>query len=210
MKLTTAAALLPLLASAVEFDARQAADLKFEIQDFSAVCTPEDANCLYQFSISTSDTDFTAGCDALGTSEKGQLPTSSEGKCGTYIVEFAKLDDGRLRMVVNQRQRHLTGIYYISGDDITTAASGGQSYTGDSSFAIEAKPEGSLPTSAPATTSSTSTTTTTPSPTTAPEPTTATGTPTSSSPAPNESNGATRDRASAGVMFAAGLLAYIL
>jgi hypothetical protein len=45
MKYTTTAALLP-LASAANIDAHQATDLKYEIGDFSAVCTPESIYCL--------------------------------------------------------------------------------------------------------------------------------------------------------------------
>ncbi|KAK5634982.1 hypothetical protein RRF57_010694 [Xylaria bambusicola] len=110
------------------------------------------------------------------------------------------------------------GSYTIPSDDITTTTSGGQSYTGDSSFTIDVKnASGSASVSGTRTTVSTSavssatsaSSVSSVSSTAASEPST-TGSTTSSSASPSETNGATQKSAFASVMFAAGLMAFII
>ncbi|KAI6081972.1 hypothetical protein F4821DRAFT_248096 [Hypoxylon rubiginosum] len=217
MKYTTAAALLP-LASAANIDTRQTNDLKYEISDFTAACTVESVYCFYGISIVTSNNpDFKQSCDAMGTSDSGELPAVGETQCGTYTVSVAKSDGGGLVLTVSSRTPRLTGTHAISSGDLTTTTSGGksvQSYTGDSSFTIDAGSASSAPTSTSGTaastpvTSSVSSTASSVSPNTTPEPST-TGTTTSSSAGPSETNGATRVSAFGGVSFAVGLMAFI-
>ncbi|GAP87243.2 hypothetical protein SAMD00023353_2300120 [Rosellinia necatrix] len=180
----------------------------------------------YDISIVTSDNpEFGVSCEAIGTSEKGELPVVNETQCGTYTVAVAKSDDGGLILTVRSDQKRRVGTYTIPSDDITTATSGGQSYTGDSSFTIDVKnafsgsASGSASvsgTSAAATSTPTVSSASSASPsassissTTTLEPST-TGTTTSSSSSPSEStNGAARGSAFASVLFAAGLMALV-
>ncbi|KAJ5811918.1 hypothetical protein N7474_008219 [Penicillium riverlandense] len=217
MKFTTVAALLP-LAWAAKIDAT---DLKYEISDFSAACTPKSIYCFYEISISTSNNPkFTQGCDVMGTSDNGELPAVSETQCGTYTVSVAKSGDGGLVFTINSDMEPLTGTFPISSDDLTTTESGGstvQLYTGDSTFTIDAKIRSSASASASSPTASTltgssasaSSSASSVSPTAASEPST-TGNTTSSSASPSETNGATRGSAFAGVPFAVGLMAFML
>ncbi|KAI4864867.1 hypothetical protein F4820DRAFT_422401 [Hypoxylon rubiginosum] len=154
----------------------------------------------------------------MGTSDNGELPAVSETQCGTYTVSVAKSDDGGLVLTVNSDTVRLTGAHTISSDDLTTTTSGGktvQSYTGDSSFTIDAKNGSSgsasasgATTSAPtaSSTSSTSSSASSVSPSAVSDPST-TGTTTSSTAGPSETNGAARQSALAGVLFAVGLMA---
>ncbi|KAI1147969.1 hypothetical protein F4825DRAFT_118388 [Nemania diffusa] len=224
MKYTVAAALLPLLASAANIDARQATDLKFEISNFTAACTPDIIDCVYSITIIVSDNpDFSESCQAFGTNTDGTLPAVNEMQCGTYTLSVAKLNDGGLNLTIGSESDRLTGSYTIPSDDLVISTSGDhkeQSYVGDTSFNIDAKHASSA--SSPASGTSTSTTASTPitssssassptssvSSTTASEPST-TGTTTSSSPSPGETNSATRESAFAGVMFAVGLIAFM-
>ncbi|KAI1191170.1 hypothetical protein F5B17DRAFT_383925 [Nemania serpens] len=221
MKYTAAAALL--LASAASIDARQAADLKYEISDFSAACTTESTYCFYEISIVTSNNpEFKVSCDAMGTSDNGDLPAVSETQCGTYTVSVAKLDDGGLVLTVNSDRGRLTGFYTIPSDDLTTTTSGNrtvQMYGGDTSFTIDVKNASSASTSASGTSTTASISTalsslsatlsaSSVSSTAVSEPS-ATGPTTSSSPSPSATSGATRESAFAGAMFAAGLMAFI-
>ncbi|KAI0405714.1 hypothetical protein F4802DRAFT_561648 [Xylaria palmicola] len=217
MKYTAAAALLPLLASAANINARQATDLKYEISDFSAACTTENNYCFYGLSIVTSDNpDFKVSCDAPGTSDNGELPAVGETQCGTYTVSVSKSDDGGLVLTVNSNRGRLTGTHSIPGNDLESSTSGDravQSYKGDTSFVIDVKNASSA--------SGTSTITATPTASSSPSDsssassvssTAASGpsTTTSDSAGPSETSGATRERAFAGVMFSVGLLAFMI
>ncbi|KAI0460528.1 hypothetical protein F5B21DRAFT_12415 [Xylaria acuta] len=224
MKYTSAAAFLS-LASVANIDARLATDLKYEISDFSAACKPESIYCLYEISIVTSNNpEFKVSCDAIGTSDNGELPAVGKTHCGTYTISVAKSDDGGLILRVKSNIEPLAGTFTIPTDDLTTTTSGEstvQSYTGDSAFTIDIEDASSASASASAsalgTTASTATASSASSasssassvsPTAASEPS-ATGTTTSSSTSPSETNGASRESAFAGVPFAVGLMAFI-
>ncbi|KAI0509029.1 hypothetical protein F5B22DRAFT_376861 [Xylaria bambusicola] len=221
MKCTSAVALLHLLASATDLDVRQTADLKYEISDFLVDCTLQSGYCVYELDIVTSDNpEFKVGCEAFGTTEKGELPAVNETQCGTYTVAVAKSDDGGLILTVKSDRKRRMGTYLIPSDDITTTMSGGQSYTGNSSFTIDVKnaSSGSASVSGTSTTVSTPTVSSVSSAsssllsvvsTATSEPST-TGTTTSSSDSPGETNGATQESAFASVMFAVGLMAFII
>ncbi|KAI1740247.1 hypothetical protein F4680DRAFT_418961 [Xylaria scruposa] len=236
MKYTAATgALLPLLASATNIDARQTTDLKYEISDFSAACQVDSTYCFYEISIVTSNNpEFKVSCDATGTSESGDLPAISKTQCGTYTISVAKLDDGGLVLTVGSNSGRLTGSHTISVTELAISTSGDhfvQSYNGDTSFTIDVKSASSASTSTPGTSTSTSTftapfrpsaspSTSSISSTAAPEPSTTGSTtsssptsssPTSSSPSPSPSdtNGAARESAFTGAMFAAGLMAFM-
>ncbi|XXH05958.1 hypothetical protein Hte_012401 [Hypoxylon texense] len=219
MKYTIAAGLLPLV-SAANINARQTTGLKYEISDFSAACTAESVYCFYGISIVASNNpDFKQSCDAMGTSDSGELPAVSETQCGTYTVAVAKSDDGGLVLTVSSRSQRLSGTHTISSDDLTTTTSGGksvQSYTGDTSFTIDTGSSSSASTSTAGTTASTpitssvssaSSSASSVSPNTTLDPST-TGTTTSSTAGPSPTNGATRGSAFAGVPLAVGLMAF--
>ncbi|KAH6652331.1 hypothetical protein BKA67DRAFT_661078 [Truncatella angustata] len=219
MKYTTAAVLLP-VASAASIDARQATELKYEISDFSAACTAGSIYCFYEVSIVTSNNpEFKQGCDAMGTSDNGELPAVRKTQCGTYTISVAKLDDGGLVLTINSGLERLTGTFTISSDDLTTTTSGEstvQSYAGDSAFTIDIKNASSASASASGATASTPTASpasfvspsaSSASRTTASEPS-ATSTTTLSSASPSETSDATRESACAGVLFAIGLMAF--
>ncbi|KAI0385409.1 hypothetical protein F5Y04DRAFT_245779 [Hypomontagnella monticulosa] len=219
MKYAAVLALLP-LASAANFAARQASDVKFEISDFAAACTAEDTLCFYELSVVASDNpNFKVGCSVSGTSDTGELPAVEKTKCGTFSVSVAKADNGGLVMTVTQDSKRQTGTYTIPSSDITTTASDAkkiQSYSGKSSFTIDTNggsssgSTSSSSTSAPTTSStSDSSSTSSTAPTNTPEQST-TGTTTSGSAGPSQTNGATRDSAFAGVPFAIGLMAFVL
>ncbi|KIN03337.1 hypothetical protein OIDMADRAFT_177610 [Oidiodendron maius Zn] len=227
MKYTTAAALLSLAS---------AANLSYEISDFSAACTPGSTNCLYELTIATSNNpEFKESCEAIGASNNGELPAVGATQCGTYTISVAKSDNGGLVLTVNSVTESLTGTFTISSDDLTTTTSGAstvQSYTGDSAFTIDIQNASSTSASTSGTTASVSGTTASASGTTAStltassassasssassvSPTAAstpstTGTTTSSSASPSKTNGATRESAFAGVLFAIGLMACTL
>ncbi|KAH8205130.1 hypothetical protein TruAng_000695 [Truncatella angustata] len=212
MKYTTAAVLLP-VASAASIDARQATELKYEISDFSAACT---AGSIY---FTSNNPEFKQGCDAMGTSDNGELPAVRKTQCGTYTISVAKLDDGGLVLTINSGLERLTGTFTISSDDLTTTTSGEstvQSYAGDSAFTIDIKNASSASASASGATASTPTASrasfvspsaSSASRTTASEPST-TSTTTLSSASPSETSDATRESACAGVLFAIGLMAF--
>ncbi|KAJ5611351.1 hypothetical protein N7510_008070 [Penicillium lagena] len=206
MKYTIAAALLP-VAWAANIDARQATDLKYEISDFGAACSPDS---IYSTS---NNPEFKQGCDPMATTVDGELPALSETQCGTYTISVAKSDDGGLVLTVNSDMEALTGTFTIPSDDLKTIREGKgtvQEYTGDSTFTIDIKNASSASGSASGTTASnpTASSASSVSPTAASEPST-TGTTTSSSASPSETNGATRESAFAGVLFAMGLMAFI-
>ncbi|TRX96477.1 hypothetical protein FHL15_002749 [Xylaria flabelliformis] len=223
MKYTPAVALLPLLASAANIDARQTADLKYEISDFSAACKVDSIYCFYEISIVTSDNpEFKVSCDATGTSDNGELPAISKTQCGTYTISVAKLDDGGLVLTVGSNSGRLTGSYIISNKDLAISTSSDhtvQSYDGDTSFTIDVKSASSASTSASGTSTTTPIFTAPFSPSASPsassvsstaasEPST-TGSTTSSSPSPSKTNGAARESAFAGAMFAVGVMAFM-
>ncbi|KAI0187129.1 hypothetical protein EV127DRAFT_513996 [Xylaria flabelliformis] len=218
MKYTAATALLPLLASAANIDARQTTDLKYEISGFSAACTVDSIYCFYEISIVTSDVpDFKESCSATGTSDNGELPAISKTQCGTYTISVAKLDDGGLVLTVGSNSGRQTGSYTISNKDLAISTSSDhtvQSYDGDTSFTIDVKK------ASPASTSGSGASISTPiftvpyypsasssassvSSTAASESST-TGSMTSSSPSPSETNAAVQESAFAGAMFALG------
>jgi hypothetical protein len=67
-----------------------------------------------------------AYCDAIGTSNNGELPAVNETDCGTYTVSVAKPNSG-LVLTVNSDKDTLTGSHTISSDDLTITTSGGSS-----------------------------------------------------------------------------------
>ncbi|KAI0543674.1 hypothetical protein F4679DRAFT_567898 [Xylaria curta] len=232
MKYTAAAALLPLLASAVNIDARQTTDLKYEISDFSAACKVDSTYCFYGISIVTSDNpEFKVSCDATGTSDTGDLPAVSKTQCGTYTISVAKLDDGGLVLTVGSNNGRLTGSHTISVTELAISTSSDhtvQSYNGDTSFTIDVNSASSASTSTSGTSTSTSIFTAPYRPSASPSASSVsstaasessatpasesstTGSATSSSPTPSDTNGAARESAFTGAMFAAGLMAFML
>ncbi|KAI1359506.1 hypothetical protein F5Y08DRAFT_77268 [Xylaria arbuscula] len=224
MKCVIAIALLPLLVFAAHLDAYEAADLKYEISNFSADCILANRTCVYDISIITSDNpEFKVSCQALASTEKGELPAIDETQCGTYTIAVAKSDDDGLILTVKSNGKRLMGTYTIPNSEITTTPSDGQSYTGDSSFTIDVNNASSGSTSVSGTSTPVSTSTVSSassasssvssvssvSSTATSRPST-TGTTTSSSVSPSDTNGATQESAFAGLMFAAGLAAFII
>ncbi|KAI0446381.1 hypothetical protein F4803DRAFT_41722 [Xylaria telfairii] len=224
MKYTAAAALLPLLASAANIDARQTTDLKYEISDFSAACKVDSNYCFYEINIITSNNpDFSVSCAAMGTSDNGDLPAVSETQCGTYTIAVAKSDEGGLILTVTSDRGRLTGTHTILNKDIEISTSGDhtvQSYGGDTSFTIDVKHASSTPASTSDASTVTSIATASSSPsasssasavssTATSEQSTTGPTTTSSSASPSDTNGATRESAFAGAMFGVGLMAFM-
>ncbi|KAI1456639.1 hypothetical protein F4805DRAFT_475773 [Annulohypoxylon moriforme] len=217
MKYTTIAALLPLAS---------AASLQYEISDFSAACTSDSNYCTYEISITSSDNPkFQQSCDAMATSDDGTLPAVSKTQCGTDTIAVDKAINGGLTLRITSKGGSLEGAYSISSDDLTTTTSGGktvQSYKGSSSFTIDvisatASVSATTPTTSSAISDSTDSSSASSVSSSASSISTATsgsssttGSATSSSASASPTNGATKERAFAGISFAVGLMAFIL
>ncbi|KAK8117393.1 uncharacterized protein PG998_005674 [Apiospora kogelbergensis] len=148
MKSTFAAALLPLVASAVNAQSSKPAEYTYEIREFSAECNSYSVYCWYNFDGMRTSTnpDFSQGCSVLNTSESGLLPAVEPMQCGTYVISVGRPEGdqkGPVVLTVYARSDKLVGTYSISPDDLTIAkAEGGktvQSYKGKKSITIEAR-----------------------------------------------------------------------
>ncbi|ETS77278.1 hypothetical protein PFICI_11152 [Pestalotiopsis fici W106-1] len=215
MKSAIAAILLP-LALAANINSRQSTDIEFEISGFTASCMKEQDYCDYGLGkiVSSNNPEFGVGCDVPGTSANGTLPAVPETQCGTYKVTVDRADDGGLLLTVYSDKDRVSGTHHIVASDLTIDVY--QSYTGATSFTIDASSSGSS--STPSTTITVATTTssttavesTTTSATTTESSGSATGTTTSSSPSSSSStdtSGAIRKRIPAGVVGVLGLVA---